>query len=72
MREIRLSGSEGGAGSIPVPTPILTDPSPASSVSELSGLVTHSNSVPCPPSALRFLRLLRLFAAIGKSFLNLI
>ena len=23
MREIRLSGSEGGAGSIPVPTPIL-------------------------------------------------
>ena len=23
MRETRLSGSEGGAGSIPVPTPIL-------------------------------------------------
>ena len=26
MRETRLSGSEGGAGSIPVPTPILADP----------------------------------------------
>ena len=25
MRETRLSGSEGGAGSIPVPTPIVAD-----------------------------------------------
>ena len=28
MRETRLSGSEGGAGSIPVPTPIDRQPSP--------------------------------------------
>ena len=53
MRETRLSGSEGGAGSIPVPTPILADPPSA---------LRPPSSVLRPPSV-RFLRLLRCFAA---------